>query len=183
MRKISIILETKWEWRSGGGRYPVIQACARKHDHLLLVPYSRLHSFHHFLLHPQLWSPLVWEGQHCSARNSLDRKVGIGSGDGRNRWKGLPRCLLALCYNPRCPLFSFFSCPSSHSSPQAAERFPQAGSVTRQVYLDSSTGMAFTHVHFCKRVSCLEAPPRWGGFQLSSVCSASWVSSSSSAAI
>ena len=101
----------------------------------------------------------------------------------KGQWAWSPQVLAGPVLQSQMPPLLLSSLALPLTLHPRLQRFPQAWSVTRQVYLDSSPGMAFTHVHFCKRVSCLEAPPRWGGSQLSSMCSVSWVGSSSSAAI
>lgn len=143
---MSIILEMEWEWRSGGQVFNH----TGKHGEAWILPSSSwpLHSFSHFF---PLTTGLITLG--------LRRRVAQWQEQPRQkgwwwRWRGKTVSLVSLgvCWPcvtiPDPPLF--FSGPSSQSPAQAAERVPQSWCVTWKIYLCSSSGVASTHVHFCK---------------------------------
>lgn len=149
--KISVILETKSEWRTGAGDggQVSIQGCMPKHDHLSL----NLSSLPSFLLSfLPLPTTLITSGLKRTAVkcwNSLDRKVSSRPGEGRTVFYVL---LPALCFNPQMPP-SFFSC-----SALTLHHRLQRGSHRPGRYISASPGDG---LHKCsllyKGASCLEA--------------------------
>lgn len=88
--------------------------------------------------------------------NSLDRKVSSRSGEGRDSKPGVPRCLPALCCNPRCPPLLSSLALLSLSTTGCREVPTGLAGISRPLPSDG--------LHKCsllyKGASCLEACPR-----------------------